>query len=480
MSGGATLVAGGAAYPGPGGAGGGETRSGERCLPARGVLRAPAWARIYARRLTVRRRPQRLLQHGRTRHAAQPQGLHQPVGRHRRGRGDRRRGRHGGGGPRRGGRPAPRRRPRPAEHVQPARAGHHRPARARPELGLLHQRRVRRRDPQRRRPGQDRHPRRGRAHREGPRPHPADRRGRHHPGHPALVLLRPGRADHRPAQGPPAPDGAGHEPHALRRGRARQPRVQLRHPAAARLPGPVRLPAAGGERRGRDHAAARLPAVPGQGAARARRPARQGRHPRPDQPGHRGLGQGQRAGPDGLPRPGRAGEDLRAEAARARLRRGHLHRPLRPGRQHLLRRHDPVPGERLVAGRRAGAGHRRDPGRPHPRRAPADPGHQRGDRQDRGALRAADVGHAAERLRHRPGVRARPLAGHLGHRRGAQRQHRRTRTRSSPSWSATSTRRSWPTSTRSSAPAPRRCRRPSRRTRTPRSSTSSTWCSPTP
>ena len=47
-------------------------------------------------------------------------------------------------------------------------------------------------------------------------------------------------------------------------------------------------------------------------------PDRQGRHPRPDQPRHRDLGQGQRRGPDGVPGPGRAGQDLRAPAASAR------------------------------------------------------------------------------------------------------------------------------------------------------------------
>ena len=149
------------------------------------------------------------------------------------------------------------------------------------------------------------------------------------------------------------PDGAGDEPHEVRRRRARQPRVQLRHPGAAGVRGAVRLPAARGQRAGRQDPQARLPALRGQADRGARRPRHQGRHPRPDQPRHRGLGQGQRPGEDDLLRTGRAGEGLRAQTALARLRRGLLHRPLRPGRQHHLRRRGAVPGERLVAGRRS-------------------------------------------------------------------------------------------------------------------------------
>ena len=80
---------------------------------------------------------------------------------------------------------------------------------------------------------------------------------------------------------------------------------------------------------------------------------RQGRHPRPDQPRHRDLGQGQRRGQDGVPRAGRAGEEVRARAASDGLRRGRRRRPL--GRRHVLvvRRRAALPGERRHAGRRS-------------------------------------------------------------------------------------------------------------------------------
>ena len=102
-----------------------------------------------------------------------------------------------------------------------------------------------------------------------------------------------------------------------------------------------------------------------------RRPHAQGRHPRPDQPGHRDLGQGQRRGQDRVPRPGRAGEEVRARAEEEGLRPGHRLGPLRCRHLLVVRRRAALPGERRLAGRRAGARRRRDPGRPRARGDPA-------------------------------------------------------------------------------------------------------------
>ena len=94
----------------------------------------------------------------------------------------------------------------------------------------------------RRRQGRDAH--QGGASRARRRPLPHARRRRHHPGHPAGLLLRQDRPDHR---GREAPDGHRDERRGLRRRRAGQPRVQLRPRHPARLRAPVRLPAAVGE-----------------------------------------------------------------------------------------------------------------------------------------------------------------------------------------------------------------------------------------
>ena len=140
----------------------------------------------------------------------------------------------------------------------------------------------------------------------------------------------------------------------LRRRRARQPRVQLRHrrccaPSSrswtSRCSAPTRStrrPSARCSRRTSSRSS-RSPA--GRDA--------QGRHPRPDQPRHRDLGQGQRRGQDGVPRPGRAGQEVRARAEGARLRPGRDLRPLRRGHLLVVRRRAALPGERRDAGGRS-------------------------------------------------------------------------------------------------------------------------------
>ena len=157
------------------------------------------------------------------------------------------------------------------------------------------------------------------ARRPGARP----RRRRHHPGHAAGLLLRQGRS--RSAATSIHPMARAMNLDRLRRRRARQPRVQLRHPAAAYLRVPAELPAPRRERRRPGDQAAGVPAVRHQADQGRPRPGPQGRHPRPDQPRHRHLGQGQRRGQDGVPRPRRAGQEVRARAQGQGLRRrGHL------------------------------------------------------------------------------------------------------------------------------------------------------------
>ena len=84
------------------------------------------------------------------------------------------------------------------------------------------------------------------------------RRRRHHPGHPARLLLRQDRADHRRHH---APDGHRDERHRLRRRRPRQPRVQLRPRPAAGLPVAVPPPAAQRQHRRLELRRSALPAV---------------------------------------------------------------------------------------------------------------------------------------------------------------------------------------------------------------------------
>ena len=116
--------------------------------------------------------------------------------------------------------------------------------RQRLQLGLLQGRRVRRHRAQRHRPGQGLHAGQGdaRAERRKREPVAAARRRRHHPGHAAGLLLRQDRADHRRRR---APDGRGDERHRLRRRRARQPRVQLRHRHAAHVRAQLDFPLLG-------------------------------------------------------------------------------------------------------------------------------------------------------------------------------------------------------------------------------------------
>ena len=101
------------------------------------------------------------------------------------------------------------------------------------------------------------------------------------------------------------------------------------------------------------------------------------------------------AGEDGVPRPGRAGRQVRPRAEGEGLRPGHRLGPLR--RRHVLvvRGRAALPGERRIAGRRAGARHRRDPGRPRPQGDPAALRHQHQDRQAGAAVRALLLGDAA-------------------------------------------------------------------------------------
>ena len=180
-----------------------------------------------------------------------------------------------------------------------------------------------------------------------------------------------------------APDGQRDEPRGLRRRRARQPRVQLRHRHAAHLRVAARLPAARRQRGRPRHRPPGLPALHRQAVQGARRPRPHGRRPRPDQPRHRDLGQGQRRGPHGVPRPGRAGLEVRARAEAPRLRRRGDQRPQR--RRHLLvvRRRAAVAGERRLAGGRAGPRRRRDPRRPRPQGHRRALRHQRRDRASR-------------------------------------------------------------------------------------------------
>ena len=154
------------------------------------------------------------------------------------------------------------------------RARHHRPARQRLQLGLLPQRDLQR-QPRLNNIGVAKAatPDRDGARRARRRPLHHARRRRHHPGHAARLLLRQDRADHRRVQ--QAPDGHGDERHRLRRGRARQPRVQLRPGHPARLRGPVRPPAAVGQLGRLGHRRADLPAV----RHEVHRPARRARSP---------------------------------------------------------------------------------------------------------------------------------------------------------------------------------------------------------
>ncbi len=97
----------------------------------------------------------------------------------------------------------------------------------------------------------------------------------------------------------------------------------------------------------------------------------------------------------------------------------------------------PYPGERLLAPRRAGRGHRRDPRRARPRRDPAAARRQREDRQAGAALRALLLGHAGHADVARPEEGPREVAGRAGgfgavqlqHRPGGPRGHRRRRGR---------------------------------------------------
>ena len=319
------------------------------------------------------------------------------------------------------------------------------------------------------------------ARRAGRGEHAAARRRRHHPGHAAGLLLRQGRPDHRRLG---APDGQGHERHRLRRGRAGQPRVQLRprHPAHLRVA--VRLPAAQRQLGRLDHRRAGLPAAPdpqlqGPGGGQAA----QGRHPRPGDARRRHLGQGQRRGPacaspasSSRPRSGCRGSS-RPAATWSSSRATPGRRPARPT---ATRCRSP-----------------RTPPASSPRRSPGIDailvGHahveiveqlvdQQGHaRQEGPADRAAQVGHAP--VRH--GLRPRPRRAAAGrsptaHVDAAQRQHRAGGPRGRRPGRARTTRSCAPTSTRSSAPAPPPCRRRRRGSRTPRRSTSSTTCRPTP
>ena len=220
------------------------------------------------------------------------------------------------------------------------------------------------------------------------------RRRRHHPGHPARLLLRPDRPHHRRRR---PPDGPGHEPGRLRRGRAGQPRVQLRHRHPAHVRVAARLPAARCQRRRPGDQAAGLPAVRHQDLQAEERAQDQGRHPGPDQPRDRHLGPRQRRGTDGVPRPRGAGEGLRpppqGDGLRPRRGLGALRR------HHLLvvRRRAALAGERRLAGRRAGPRRRRDPRRPRARGDPPEVRQEREDRAGRAALRAALLGHAGRR-----------------------------------------------------------------------------------
>ena len=83
------------------------------------------------------------------------------------------------------------------------------------------------------------------------------------------------------------------------------------------------------------------------------RQAGQGRHPRPDQPRDRDLGQGERRGADELRRARRAGREVRARDEAQGCRRRRRRRAL--GRRHVvvLRRRAAVPGERRDARRRS-------------------------------------------------------------------------------------------------------------------------------
>ena len=181
---------------------------------------------------------------------------------------------------------------RPRQPLHPADDPRHdRSPRERLQLGLLQERRVRRRRPQRHRHRQGADPDQGAARADRQRPAARPRRRRHHPGNAARLLLRQDRADHLRRH---APDGQRHEPDRVRRGSARQPRVQLRHPAAPYLRAAADLPVARGQRGRPRHRPAGVHAVHRQEVPDAAGSGPQGRHPRAHQPGHRHLGPRQR------------------------------------------------------------------------------------------------------------------------------------------------------------------------------------------
>ena len=244
---------------------------------------------------------------------------------------------------------------------------------------------------------------------------PDPRRRRHHPGHAAGLLLRQDRADHRRRQ---APDGDGDERPRLRRRRAGQPRVQLRLDTLRTFERQLDFPLLGANAVDRRPGSRSSRRTSSSGSVPAT--AGHGRHPRPGQPRAWPSGKAQRRGQAAVPRHRRAGEGLGAADEGRRRRRRHRLVPLR--RDTVLSYGDalPYPENAERAGRRAGARHRRDPGRP---RAPRDPRavrHEHRHRPAGAAQRAAQLGHAGQRDGPRTGQGARAVDRPSAHRHAAR------------------------------------------------------------
>ena len=211
---------------------------------------------------------------------------------------------------------------------------------------------------------------------------PDPRRRRHHPGHAAGLLLRQDRADHRRRAIHPmaaAMNAIGYDAAALGNHEFNYG-IEILRTFESQLDFPL---LGANARRPRDQAAG-LPAVRHQdGSTSDQRPTLKVGILGLTNPGHRDLGQGQRRGQDRVPRPGRAGQEVRPRARRRGADVVIVARHSGADTSLVVRRRAALPGERRHPGRRAGARHRRDPGRPRPRGDPAALRHEQGDRASR-------------------------------------------------------------------------------------------------
>ena len=132
-------------------------------------------------------------------------------------------------------------------------------------------------------------------------------------------------------------------------------------------------------------------------------------------PGRRHLGPRQRRGQGAFPRHRRAGQDVRAAPQARRRRRRHRVLPLRVQDVLLVRRRAALPRERQHPSGTTGPRHRRHPGRARARGDPRALRHQREDRPQGPAVRAAEVGHAPDGDGPRPRAGARSLEVDTAH-----------------------------------------------------------------